>query len=678
MFLLRTSLFALALAGAVSAGTPPPASYQPWPGEAVDVFGRIPVQDDGRVKPMLTVAHWTLIELHGKSRLATLTPEEIREHPSSMPAGREGVPRKLSATEWLMDVLFRPSQAREYPVFLVDDSNAVTAIGVSAKKKRRNYYSYQELLPGRAKLSELSASFAAKTARQEKLTALEDQIAILDRKVNTFEYLASAFAPAQPGQLVNPAIIDPDMKRLMDRLQISGLLERVPKMPMQAILGQLQQDPAAMSEDDKTVLTSLKIIFFLSRSASALTPFPPRNPGERDWLSPGALITMALEHDGEERRWALERIRRLEKLAHAASQPSQSAGALEEFRAALQAEAEARGEGQGIAKEIRLYQGNVLANAKVLFLAGFIFMLLGWIHPPSKWGRIAATAGLWSGFLALGYLAYGMALRSQIRGWAPVTNLYETFLFISAAGFVFGVLFEYFNPKRNRIAVSMGLFIPALCLLLAGQFVKLNPGDTLPPLVAVLRSNFWLTTHVITISLGYSAGILGALVAHVWIIGKAFGIEPRDRHAYRGITRMVYGIVLFSLLFSLVGTILGGIWANYSWGRFWGWDPKENGALMIVLWTLFILHVRMGGYVKDLGLHVLSVLLGCIIGFSWFGVNALGVGLHSYGFASGIWKALYIFWGIEAAVLLLAAWVKLRDDTGSPSPQPGSRHPARA
>ena len=222
-------LLALGFAGTLAAAEGP-AAYEPWPVEAVKVFARIPVQDDGRVKPLLTVAYWTLIELSGKSSLSTVDPEEARQKPGSTPPGREDVPRKLSATAWLMDVLFRPEWAREYPVFLVDDSSAVTAIGAQAKHKKRNYYSYQELLPGRPKLAELAADFEQKAARQERLTALEDQILMLSRKVNTFELLASAFSPAQPSRILNPGFLDADMLKLMERLQISGLLDHLPKM----------------------------------------------------------------------------------------------------------------------------------------------------------------------------------------------------------------------------------------------------------------------------------------------------------------------------------------------------------------------------------------------------------------------------------------------------------------
>jgi hypothetical protein len=106
---------------------------------------------------------------------------------------------------------------------------------------------------------------------------------------------------------------------------------------------------------------------------------------------------------------------------------------------------------------------------------------------------------------------------------------------------------------------------------------------------------------------------------------------------------MIYGIVCFATLFSFVGTVLGGIWADQSWGRFWGWDPKENGALIIVLWNSLILHARWGGYARDRGVALMSVFGNVVTSFSWFGVNMLGVGLHSYGFMDAGFKWLMLF-----------------------------------
>jgi hypothetical protein len=82
------------------------------------------------------------------------------------------------------------------------------------------------------------------------------------------------------------------------------------------------------------------------------------------------------------------------------------------------------------------------------------------------------------------------------------------------------------------------------------------------------------------------------------------------------------------------------LWADYSWGRFWGWDPKENGALLIVIWIALILHARWGGMVKHRGIAVLSVLGIVVTSWSWFGTNFLGVGLHSYGFRQGAMASL--------------------------------------
>ncbi len=183
----------------------------------------------------------------------------------------------------------------------------------------------------------------------------------------------------------------------------------------------------------------------------------------------------------------------------------------------------------------------------------------------------------------------------------------------------------------------------------------------MPMLLAVLDTNFWLATHVTIINIGYAAGLLAAGIAHGFIFGKLLGIKRDDKKFYRSITRMVYGSMCFGLLFAFVGTVLGGIWANYSWGRFWGWDPKENGAALICLCMLATLHARNGGYIRDMGIHLAAVFTGSVVAFSWWGVNLLGVGLHSYGFTSGIWTVTFIFWTTQAAVIALGFFVLLRD-----------------
>ncbi len=121
----------------------------------------------------------------------------------------------------------------------------------------------------------------------------------------------------------------------------------------------------------------------------------------------------------------------------------------------------------------------------------------------------------------------------------------------------------------------------------------------------------------------------------------------------RALAKMVYGIVCFATLFSFVGTVLGGIWADQSWGRFWGWDPKENGALLIVLWNAIILHARWGGMVRERGLMNMAVFGNIVTSWSWFGVNMLGIGLHSYGFMDAAFQWLRAFVVLQLFIIAL-------------------------
>ena len=126
----------------------------------------------------------------------------------------------------------------------------------------------------------------------------------------------------------------------------------------------------------------------------------------------------------------------------------------------------------------------------------------------------------------------------------------------------------------------------------------------------------------------------------------------------RELARMIYGTLCFAIFFSFVGTVLGGLWADDSWGRFWGWDPKENGALIIVLWNVLVLHARWDGMIKERGLAVLAIVGNIAVSWSMFGVNELGVGLHSYGFTEGIALALVIFVETQVAIVALGCLPK--------------------
>jgi len=228
-----------------------------------------------------------------------------------------------------------------------------------------------------------------------------------------------------------------------------------------------------------------------------------------------------------------------------------------------------------------------------------------------------------------------------------VTNLYSSAVFVGWVAVVLGVVLEriYRRGFATAVAAASGFATLIVAHHLAGD------GDTMEMMRAVLDSNFWLATHVTTITIGYGATFLAGAIAIVWTLRKHLA-RSMDPGTTKALGSMTYGVICFALLFSFGGTVLGGIWADQSWGRFWGWDPKENGALLIVLWNAIILHARWGGYARERGIMAMAIFGNVITSLSWFGVNMLGVGLHSYGFMD---KAFYALSGFVASQLLLLA-----------------------
>jgi ABC-type transport system involved in cytochrome c biogenesis permease subunit len=222
-----------------------------------------------------------------------------------------------------------------------------------------------------------------------------------------------------------------------------------------------------------------------------------------------------------------------------------------------------------------------------------------------------------------------------------------------------GIILE--RIYRNGIGTMVASAIGFITLIIAHHLA--STGDTLEMMRAVLDSNFWLATHVVCITIGYIATFLSGFLATVYILRKRWD-RRWTAELGRTLERMVYGIVCFSTLFSFVGTVLGGIWADQSWGRFWGWDPMENGALMIVLWNVFILHARWGGYTDGPALMRLAVVGNIVTALSWFGVNMLGIGLHSYGWMDKAFVWLLLFISSQLVIIALG-WLKTPTNPGS-------------
>ena len=304
----------------------------------------------------------------------------------------------------------------------------------------------------------------------------------------------------------------------------------------------------------------------------------------------------------------------------------------------------------------------------LIYVPVMILSFIGWLC----FGKVLRNTSI--ALMLLGFTLHTVALilRMWISGRPPVTNLYSSAIFIGW-GVVLGSFAIEFLVKHG-IGNLIGSSVGSATLLIA-HYLAQDEGDTLGVMQAVLDTKFWLATHVVCISLGYTAtfvaGFLGIAYCMRAMIDRhaaGMGDGARVTEEFKVFGKMVYGVVCFAIFFSLVGTVLGGLWADDSWGRFWGWDPKENGAMMIVLWNAIVLHARWGRLVGDFGTSVLAIIGNVITTWSWFGVNQLQAGLHSYGFTEGRLLAMLAFMASQMTLVLVFAafaWAMKRSSTHS-------------
>ena len=297
----------------------------------------------------------------------------------------------------------------------------------------------------------------------------------------------------------------------------------------------------------------------------------------------------------------------------------------------------------------------------VLYIIAFVLVALSWL----TWTRTLNRTAFWLMTFTLVVHTYALVSRVYISERPPVTNLYSSAVFIGWACVIFGLLQEWISRTGvgNIVASAAGV-----STLLIGHYLA-GDGDTFKVLQAVLDTTFWLSTHVVCVTLGYATTFVAGGLGIIYIL-RGVLTPSLNSTAGKQLARMIYGTTCFALFFSFVGTVLGGLWADDSWGRFWGWDPKENGALIIVIWNALILHARWGKMIGGRGLAMLAVGGNIVTGWSWFGVNELGVGLHSYGFTEGVLFNLLLFALSQLAIIGLALvplrhWSSSSDDTMS-------------
>ena len=287
--------------------------------------------------------------------------------------------------------------------------------------------------------------------------------------------------------------------------------------------------------------------------------------------------------------------------------------------------------------------------AWILYAFAFALLLIFQVTKNKASERMGAAVLL----SAFGMHAYGFAIRCMIAGRPPVTNMYESVIWVTWGCMLFSLII--WIAYRNSIIPTAAAVFAIVGLVLADNLpAALDP--SIQPLEPVLRSNFWLTIHVLTITLSYAAFALSLCLGNV-VLGN-YLFRPNNTAWIQQASLYMYRAVQIGVVLLFAGTVLGGVWADYSWGRFWGWDPKEVWALTALLLYLAVLHGRFSGWLRGFGFVAATVM--CFLGvlMAWYGVNfVLGVGLHSYGFGSGgsVWVLTYIFAQIA---FIVAAYLK--------------------
>ncbi len=574
----------------------------------LDAFGKLPVQVGGRIKPMDSVARNSLLLL-GERQHAFLPGE------SGKATGAEVPP-----LVWMAEMSARPKTADSLKVFRLLHPGLRDALGIPDAAGK--VFSYNDLRPHLVAINRLREQADPEPQRRD---TFDKAVVRIHQNLTRYHRLLHSFHP-----LGNLDLISREYSEYEDLIGPG--------------LAQLSRQQAGETFDQAALDSFMAFAdryLKLSRQA-LLRIIPPEDdrPVDGDWENVGESLLRAIQTGT-----VSPSVHRYAEMAEA-----YRVGDPESFDAAVAAVRDDfrerfPGEKFRVGFEYRFNAAAPFYRASVLYVLVLVLVLVSWL----RWTRPLQSAAF--GLLVAAFLIHsaGLFARMYIQGRPPVTNLYSSAVFVGWGAVLLGMVFE--RLFRNGFGAATAALIGFATLIVA-HHLSLS-GDTLELMRAVLDSNFWLATHVVVITIGYSAVFLGGGLAVFGII-RGVLTTGFDRKTEKALGGMVYGITCFALLFSFVGTMLGGIWADQSWGRFWGWDPKENGALLIVLWTAIMLHARWGGLVKTRGFLVLAVFGNIVTAWSWFGTNMLGVGLHAYGFMDAAFFWLTAFVASQVLIMALA------------------------
>jgi len=610
-----------------------PAEGEPAAAEAIDLdaFRRIPILVDGRKMPMDSFARNRLLQFSGRRQL-----------------DRE------SAVAWLARTFFAPETMEDVPLFLIEDPEAAQAIGLdTTRRERHTVGAIEAVLP---RLEEIVHAAAA--LDPDDRSRVDNELLRVYLNITEFTELTHAFVFARPvdefmvesPELRNRLGLDPEATSFsyLDIYRAGAGLR-----PMVQRISTTPQSEWTPLEEEAFALTLTLYNWSQFYEDLVFRIIPKRAGDDEHWVSPWEVLSGQVS-DPE----LLEALNVLQTLFRAYQQGDQAAfdQAAQVFRQVIHDRLPGDRDLKWIDLEVRKNDLNPFVRARVFYVLAFLFALGALFtrsetEPASRVSTVLRWIACGLCTLALVPHTAGLIMRVLIMGRPPVTNLYGTFVFVAWASALLGLIAE--RIQRNVMGVLAGAFAGVALLLISGYFAA--DGDTMGKVVAVLSSNFWLTTHVMVITLGYAGCVLAGLIGHAYLIGAC--ITPRRSSLLDALQRALYGVLGFGWIFTWFGTMLGGVWADQSWGRFWGWDPKENGALLIILWVAILFHARFARMIGPVGMAAGSALGIIFVMLAWLGVNLLGVGLHAYGFTTGLAFALNVY--IIIQLLIVAALTPL-------------------
>jgi cytochrome c-type biogenesis protein CcsB len=623
-------------------------------------FGRLPVLLNGRIQPFDSVARNSLLQLRstGDVPLEEVPSWKFWHHP-----------KKLKATEWLLEAMTRPEIADTRPIFLIHYSELLGELKLQDKGVEHSglrYYTFEELMPAIPDVGKQADRIMQrekeKLSKPEQRTVFEKQLMKLYNAVVLYQQLKYTLQPEDSHDFSQELV---DFQKALGPARAAARAEQA---------GQ-DYDKDAIQR----MAEPLQRFRMMANYGYALT-VPPIDPekGRDRWQNTGtSVLELARENECHPALTNLAAI----ATAYHLHKPDEFNNAVTAYRKWLEPKFEKelrKGRAEFYYNDVKAFLHATIIYIFALLLAGGGLLTYGMAPNLSESLRrsafyLVALAGV--------VHTFGLVFRMILEGRPPVTNLYSSAIFIGWGTMVLGLVLErIYRVGIGSLVASLAGFIT----LLIAHNLALG-GDTMEMLRAVLDTNFWLATHVVVVTLGYASTFVAGMLGVIYIVLGVFTpmltqkLAPQagtvttgpgskaNRAAGNGapkaaaspveigkaLAKMAYGIVCFATLFSFTGTVLGGIWADQSWGRFWGWDPKENGALLIVIWNAIILHARWGGLVRERGIMNLAVFGNIVTSFSWFGVNMLGIGLHSYGFMDAAFKWLMMFVCSQAMIISL-------------------------